>query len=235
MTPTTSTLDGNALDLLETNARAAFITRTYIHLSAAIAGFILIETFLFWTGLSTPIARTLLEVPWLMVLGAFSVVGWLASRTANFVQSKAAQYVALSAYVVAEAIIFVPMLYLAQGMAPGIIGNAAVITLMAFAGLTAVAFVTRKNFSFLRGMLGWGGVTAIILIVAGSIFGFELGTWFSVAMIALAGASILHDTSNVLFDFEEDRYVSAALQLFGSVALLFWYVLRLLIAIAGRR
>jgi FtsH-binding integral membrane protein len=46
-------------------------------------------------------------------------------------------------------------------------------------------------------------------------------------MIGLAGAAILYDTSNVLHNFPEDRYVAAALELFASVALLFWYVLRL--------
>ena len=40
-------------------------------------------------------------------------------------------------------------------------------------------------------------------------------------------AAILYDTSNVLHHFPEDRYVGAALQLFASVALMFWYVLRL--------
>jgi FtsH-binding integral membrane protein len=47
-------------------------------------------------------------------------------------------------------------------------------------------------------------------------------------MVALAGASILYNTSNVLLHYPEDRYVGAALQLFGSVALMFWYVLRLM-------
>jgi hypothetical protein len=62
------------------------------------------------------------------------------------------------------------------------------------------------------------------------IFGFELGTYFSVAMVALAGGAILYDTSNVLRRYPEDRYVAAALALFASVALMFWYVLRLFMA-----
>jgi hypothetical protein len=42
------------------------------------------------------------------------------------------------------------------------------------------------------------------------------------------GGSILYDTSNVLHHYPEDRYVAAALQLFASVALMLWYVIRLL-------
>ena len=99
-----------------------------------------------------------------------------------------------------------------------------------FAGLTGIAFWTRKDFSFLGGILRWAFILAIVAIVAGVLFGFQLGTWFSVAMVGLAGAAILYDTSNVLHHFPEDRYVAAALQLFASVALMFWYVLRLFIA-----
>jgi FtsH-binding integral membrane protein len=63
--------------------------------------------------------------------------------------------------------------------------------------------------------------------VGGVLFGFQLGTWFSVAMVGLAGGAILHDTSKIIRDFPEDRHVAASLQLFASVALMFWYVLRI--------
>ena len=92
---------------------------------------------------------------------------------------------------------------------------------------------TEKNLrglSFLRGILMWGGILALVLIVGGTIFGFNLGTYFSVAMVGLAGASILYDTSNVLHHYPEDRYVGAALELFASVAMMLWYVLRLFLS-----
>jgi FtsH-binding integral membrane protein len=111
-----------------------------------------------------------------------------------------------------------------------VISSAALVTFAGFAGLTGIAFMTRKDFSFLRGLLLWGGVGAIVLIIAGAIFGFELGVFFSVAMVVFAGAAILYDTSNVIHHFPQDRYVGAALELFASVALLFWYVLRLFLA-----
>ena len=212
---------------LSVDARATFINRTYQHLLGAIVGFAAIEIFLFSSGLAAPIARTMLGGSWLLVLGAFMIVSWFASRVAFSAQSLGAQYAALAGFVVAEAIIFVPMLYIAEMQASGVIQSAALVTLLGFAGLTAVAFITRKDFSFLGGLLRWGMMIALVLIVAGILFGFNLGTFFSVAMIALAGGAILYDTSNVLHHFPEDRYVGAALQLFASVALMFWYVLRL--------
>src|SRR5690349_10768612 len=213
---------------LDQQSRGTFVSRTYGHLFGAVTAFTLIEVFFFRTGLAETISNGLLGVSWLFVLGGFMVVSWLASRTAHRAQAKAAQYAALAAFVVAEAIIFVPLLYIADKIAPGAISSAAAVTFIAFTALTAVVFFTRKDFSFLRGILFWGAIIALTLIVAGVIFGFQLGTFFSIGMVALAGAAILYDTSNVLHYYPEDRYVAASLQLFASVALMLWYVLRLL-------
>jgi FtsH-binding integral membrane protein len=212
---------------MDVDSRGRFVSRTYAHLFGAVCGFILIETFLFKSGLADKIAHTLLGVSWLLVLGGFVLVSWLASRAAHLAQSKVAQYGALVAYVVAESLIFVPLLWIANNVAPGAITSAAAVTFVAFAALTAIVFLTGKDFSFLRGLLFWGGIMALALIIAGVIFGFQLGTYFSIAMVGLAGASILYDTSNVLHHYSEDRYVAAALELFASVALMLWYVLRL--------
>ncbi|MAI78248.1 MAG: permease [Deltaproteobacteria bacterium] len=210
--------------------RSAFITRTYNHLMASIILFTLIEFWLFSTGLAEQIASVLLSGSWLLVLGGFMVVSWVASRVAGTSESLGAQYAALGGFIVAEAIIFVPLLYMANSMAPGVITSAAGVTLLGFGGLTAVAFTTRKDFSFLGGMLRWAMILALVAIVSAVIFGFSLGTWFSVAMVGVAGAAILYDTSNVLNHYPEDRYVAGALQLFASVALMFWYVLQLFMA-----
>jgi FtsH-binding integral membrane protein len=210
-----------------TDVRATFVTRTYNHLMGSIVLFTLIEMFLFSSGFAEKIAMVMMQGSWLIVLGGFVLVSWIASRVAATSESLASQYMALGGFIVAEALIFVPLLYIADRQAPGVISSAALVTLLGFAGLTAVAFTTRKDFSFLGGMLRWAAVVALVAIVAAVLFGFELGTWFSVAMVGLAGAAILYDTSNVLHHYPEDRYVAAALQLFASVALMFWYVLRI--------
>lgn len=215
---------------LDSQSRATFVSRTYAHLFGAILSFTLLEVFFFKTGLAETIASTLMSGSWLLVLGGFVVVSWLATKVAHTAISKVAQYAALVGFVIAQAIIFVPLLYIADRHAPGAITSAAVVTFFAFAALTIVVFLTRKDFSFLRGILMWGGIVALVLIVGGTIFGFNLGTYFSVAMVALAGGSILYDTSNVLHHYPEDRYVGAALELFASVAMMLWYVLRLFLS-----
>ncbi len=210
--------------------RARFIVRTYNHLFGAIVLFTAIEIALFMSGIAPIIAQAMLGTSWLLVLGGFMVVSWLASRTAQGSVSKPAQYAALGGFVFAQALLFVPLLYIANNFAPGAIQSAGIVTLLGFAGLTGIAFWTRKDFSFLGGLLRWGGICALVLIAASVIFGLQLGTFFSVGMVAFAGAAILYDTSNVLRHFPEDRYVAASLQLFASVALLFWYVLQLFIS-----
>jgi len=223
------TQDSRPVIGLGENERAAFIANTYMHLFGAIIAFVALEYYFFSSGIAARLAP-LMTGNWMLVLGAFMVIGWLASAGASRVSSPVVQYLALAAFVVAEALIFIPMLLYANAYAPGVIQSAGMLTMIGFAGLTMVAFTMRKDFSFLNGILMWGGIAAILLIVGSLIFGFNLGTWFSVAMIALAGGAILRDTSNIMLHYPQDRHVAAALALFSSVAMMFFYILRLLIA-----
>lgn len=212
---------------LDSTRRAQFVTRTYQHLLGAILAFAGLEVFLFQSGLAYPIAQAMLSVSWLLVLGGFMLAGWLFSGMAQKAVTPAGQYAALGGYVVAEAILFVPLLVIAEYSAPGAIQSAALATLLGFSGLTAVAMFSGKDFSFMGSMLRWAGVAALVLIVCGVAFGFHLGVFFSVAMVALAGAAILYETSKILYYYPEDKHVAAALSLFASVALMFWYLLRI--------
>jgi hypothetical protein len=206
--------------------RSNFIWRCYAHVVGAILAFAAIEVYLFQSGIAAAIAAPMLN-NWLMVLGAFMLASWGASHVAHRVKSKNAQYAALAAFVVVEALIFAPILYIADANAPGVIDSAAGVTILGSVGLIATAMITRKDFSFLRGLLVWIGILALVGIVASLIFSFELGTWFSVAMIGFAGAAVLYDTSNIMHRYPEDKYVAASMALFASIALMFWYVLRL--------
>ncbi len=227
MASTYSMHSGLSVESLGVDARAAFIVRTYQHLLGAIVGFVALEVLLFTSGTAARIVSAVRGISWLWVLGAFMVVGWFASRTAHRARSPAAQYAALAAFVAAYAFILVPLIHYAESLAEGVIESAALVTLLGFSGLTAVAFVTRKDFSFLRGVVRWGMLTILVLVAAGIVFGFRLGTFFSVGVVATAGAAILYDTSKVLLHFSSRRHVAAALELFSSVAVMFWGVLRL--------
>lgn len=211
--------------------RASFIGKTYLHLVGAIAALVLCEFFLLQTSLAEPLVGLMVgsRFGWLVVLGLFMGVNWTANSWALSATSLSKQYLGLGLYVVAQAVILLPMLYFAttQPQYAGVVPTAAVATLALFATLTAVVFVTRKDFSFLRSALIFGGIAAMGLIVCGMLFNFSLGPIFTYAMIALACGYILYDTSNVLHHYRIGQHVAASLALFSSVVLLFWYILRL--------
>ena len=208
---------------------AKFITKTYLHLAGAVGLFIILETVL----LRLPGIEGLVQMmigsrfSWLIVIGLFMLVSYVAENWARTAINPATQYMGLGLYVGAEAVIFVPLLYIARANAPGAIQLAAVTTLGLFTVLTAVVFFTRKDFSFLRSFLAFGGIAAMGLIVVAMLFNFVLGPIFIYAVIALACGYILYHTSNVLHQYRIGQHVAAALALFASVALLFYYILML--------
>src|ERR1700723_3734577 len=93
-----------------TDSRSAFITRTYTHLVGGILGFILVELGLFESGLAQQIAQFMLGFNWFLILGAFMLTGWLASRTAQTSPSIGIRQMAYGGSPVAEALRFVPLL-----------------------------------------------------------------------------------------------------------------------------
>ena len=211
---------------------ATFYRKTYSHVAIALLAFIVVEAILI-NIVPENLIISMVSSPfvWLLILGGFWLGSMLASKWTQ-AQDRSTQYRGLGIYVLLEAIIFLPMIYIAMAFSDGlaIISQAGIITLSLFAGLTAVVFLTRLDFSFLRSVLVIGGFIALGLIVAGAIFGFDLGLWFSLAMVALAAGGILYETYNIKNVYSTDQYVGAALQLFSSVMLLFWYILRILLS-----
>lgn len=221
--------------------RVAFMRRTYLHLAGAVALFVAIEAVIFSAfgvdNVFQMTARLMTGWNWLLVLGAFMVVSWVADSWARSDRSQSMQYLGLGLYVVAQAVIFLPLLSYAAmldmrmgGGSSQIIPTAALMTGVTFGGLTAAVLLTRSDLSFLGRFLWWGGILAMGIILCAIFFGLSLGTWFSVAMVGLASGYILYHTSNVMHHYRTDQHVAAALALFASVALLFWYILQLVMS-----
>lgn len=213
--------------------RAAFIRRTYAHLAGAVVVFIgLVAALLQWSGAGALAQRMTEGYTWLLVLGIFMVVSYVADRWARSDTSAGVQYLGLGLLVAAYAVVFLPLLYVATYYVGGdVIVTAGLITGALFFGLTGVVFITRKDFSFLRSILMIGGMLALGLIVCSILFSFNLGLVFSFAMVALAAVGILYTTSNILHEYRPDQHVAASLALFASLAMMFFYILRILIAL----
>jgi FtsH-binding integral membrane protein len=218
--------------------RAAFIRRTYAHLAGAILAFAGLETLLINVVNPEQVLGLFLgtRYTWLLVMLAFMAAGWVAQTWARSDTSRGLQYLGLALYVVAQAVIFLPLLLIAVYYTADktVIPTAGILTLAVFAGLTLAVFVTKKDFSFLRPILCVGTLIALGVIVAGILVGFSLGLFFSFAMVALMSAFILYDTSNVMLHYRTDQHVAAALALFASVAVLFWYILQIVMSLSSR-
>lgn len=213
--------------------RAAFYRKTYQHVALAVLAFILVESFFLKIPALVDFMLSMTQgYLWLLLLGAF----WLATSQADKLAhdvDQTKQYIGLGIYVIFYTLIFIPLLYIAIHFVEGgtaLINQAAVITLSLFTGLTAVVLMTKTDFSFLRSAITIGVFIAMGLIVAGIIFGFNLGLWFSFGMVALAAASILYQTHKLKYEYEVTQYVGASLGLFASLMLMFWYVLQILMS-----
>jgi FtsH-binding integral membrane protein len=217
--------------------RAVFIRRTYAHLAGAILAFAGLEAVLLSVVPPEVIGRIFFSSPysWLLVLLAFWGASWLAQTWAQSNTSVGLQYLGLGLYVVAEAVIFLPILLIATHyFDKNVIPTAGILTLAVFGGLTLSVFVTRKDYSFLAPVLSVGCLIALGLIVASILLGFSLGLFFSFAMVALLSGYILYYTSNVLLHYRTDQHVAASLALFSGVATLFWYILRIVMILNSR-
>lgn len=223
--------------------RAAFVRRTYLHLAGAILAFVAVEAAIFSFFGTDNIMRfmmTYLQSGWssLLIMGAFIGSGYLARSWAQSRTSMAMQYTGLGLYVLAQALIFVPILAVANAYPQfqGVIPMAGMLTLCLFGGLTTAALVTRKDFSFLAPIISIGGFLLLGVIVVSMIFPsfIGLGLWFSFLAVGLAAAAILYTTSNIIHHYSLDMHVAAALELFAAVAMLFFYILRILMQLRSR-
>ncbi|HVE16360.1 MAG TPA: Bax inhibitor-1 family protein, partial [Chthoniobacterales bacterium] len=216
--------------------RSQFLRRTYMHLAGALVALVGLEAILLTPSIAIPATQLMLgaQYSWLAVLALFMGASWLAQKWAMSGTSMTVQYAGLGLYVVAEAIVLLPILTIAmhQLKEPNLIAMAGMITAGLFLGLTAIVVTTKKDFTFLGGILKVGGFVALGFIVASIVFGFSLGTLFAAVMVAFVGAVILYQTSAIFYQYSTNQYVAASLGLFASVATMFIYVLSLLM---GRR
>ena len=241
-----------AVATLGVSDRVDFLRKTYAHLGVALLAFAGLTAFMmrFMTETSLRFSSWAMQGrwTWIAVILLFMVVGMIAQRLAQSETSRVVQYLGLTIAVVAEAILLQPLLWIAMikfgnpamfmageggglGLAGRIILEAALITMAIFVGLTITVFLTKKDFSFLRGALTIGSFAVLGTILASAIFGFHLGAIFCGAVILLLAGYILYQTTLVMNYFPPSGYVAASLMLFSTIATLFWYVLNLLMSL----
>ena len=213
-----------------TDERLSFIKRTYLHLFGAILVFTLIETALFSSGVADRIGPSLLGGSgWIIVFVLFLGASWFANKWAMSGASPALQYAGLGVFILAQSVIFLPLLYVAVHYGGGMdtIAAAGSVTVVLCGLTTLFVLITKKDFSFMGWALGLCSIGAIVMVVLGLIFGWGMGGWFSALMIVLGLGYILYETSNILHRYRTTQHVAASLALFSAVMLVFFYVLRM--------
>lgn len=218
------------------SVRATFLQKTYMHVALAVLGFILVEAAFLNTPFIVEIGLSMTQGwTWLFVLLGFGFASSYVENMAHEATEKSTQYLALGLFVVLYAFLFVPLIYMAIAATGGfaLLQQAGVLSASLFTGLSAVAILSGKDFSFMKTGLTIGFVIAFGLIIAGILFGFDLGLWFSVAMVVLAAGSIIYQTSQIMHTHHTEQYVAASVGLFGALMLLFWYIIQILMSFSG--
>ncbi len=178
-----------------------------------------------------PIMYAVMAHPWISIIVLFGgVMGAQAVRLVPGVN-----LLALFAFTAFTGVFISPLIAIYTQMNPASIWQAGLLTVGIFGGLTAYVFVSKKDFSFLRGMM-WTGL--IVVILAGLLNVFIVGSSalafaISCAALLLFSGFVLYDTSNIIRRYPVNEYVAGALSLYLDAFNIFLALLRILNA--GRR
>jgi FtsH-binding integral membrane protein len=215
--------------------RAAFVRRVYGHLAGAVLALVAV-TALLVNVVPLDVVQMMFgnNMGRLLTFVLFIGAGFVARMWAQSQTSVAMQYAGLALYVCAWAVIFLPVVVVANIRFPGVLQEAGILTGAVFGGLTLSVFVTRKDYSFLGPVLSVATFIALGVILCAMLFGFSLGLLFCFAMVALISGYILYDTSNVMLHYPTNMHVAASLELLADVALLFLYIVQILMSSNSR-
>jgi hypothetical protein len=215
-------------------ARVRFMRRTYLHVAGSLGVFAGLCALLQFAIPDEAIAILFTgPLGWIAVVLAVIIGQVLAEKLASPDRPVGVQYFGLGLYIVLEAAFFWPLLWLAGHRFPAmpgemhIIFQAALLTLTLAAGLTTAAYVSGKDYSFLRPIICIGLWVALGIAIIALLGGLSLGIFFPLLMIGLMSAAILYETSQVMYHYRTDQHVGAALSIFAAITTMFWFILRL--------
>src|SRR5215213_4386820 len=177
-------------------------------------------------GLSfEPLLLFAYEHPWVMFFAMIGgVMGAQAVRHVPGVN-----LAALFGFTTLTGVIISPLIAVILRINPGSILAAGVLTVGIFGGLTAYVFVSKKDFSFMRGMLTTGLIVVILAGVVNIFLGASaLGFAVAAATLLLFSGFVLYDTSNIIRRYPTNEYVAGALSLYLDAFNIFLALLRIL-------
>lgn len=206
--------------------RMEFIRKTYSLFLAGIVCALVAGTICLNSYPVANAAVTVLQSPLLAIVLLFGLS--MGAQAVSRIEGL--NYAALFGFTAFIGFLFAPLLAMYERSAPGIVGQAAGLTAIAFGSLTAYAFVTKKDFSFLGGLLFVGLAMLIVGGLANVFFFKSTGASYYMAWVSLFLFSgyVLYDTSQIIHRYDAKGYCSAALSLFLDFFNMFMAILRIL-------
>lgn len=235
----TDTYDGPkpAEPIVNAEGRLAFLKRVYAWMFAGIVATVFGAGIAVKSGMAYDMLgwgafpRILLLLAW--IGGVYAVQAVRHKPTWNVVAF--ALYGAFTGVVLSTLILLAMMIAEANGNhASSYLLQAGGLTLLAFGAISAYAFFTKRDFSFLRGFLVVGSFVllgAVLLGIFVQSTGFQIA--ISAAGVLLFSGFVLYDTQKVLRTYPDGEHVAGAITLFLDFVMLFVYILRFILIIAG--
>jgi modulator of FtsH protease len=178
-----------------------------------------------------PLFEFAIEHPFIMLLVMLgAVMGATAVRHVPVVN-----LLALFGFTTFTGVVISPLMFVVFRDNPASLLQAGLLTVGIFGGLTAYVFISKRDFSFMRGMLFTGLVVMILggllnwFIVGSSALSFGLAA----ATLLLFSGFVLYDTSNIMRRYPTNEYIAGALDLYLDAFNIFLALVRILNA--GRR
>ncbi len=165
------------------------------------------------------------------------IAAWSLRKKEPINKIMLAVYSFLSGFTLGPILSVAVLMALGKGMAGGtLVLQALIITFLVFIGLTSYVFITKKDFSFMRGALMVALFALIGMGLVGLIFGFGRGMailYSGLGALIFAGF-MLYDTSMIMKRYTTDEYIAGAINLQLDFVLLFIHILRLIMILQDR-
>lgn len=217
-------------------ARREFIQKVYAHLLVGLMVFsgvtwAMMKSPLVWSGDEPGFLCTM--PGWITCFVGMVGLQLMYGRLFSSASLKV-HYIAFGLTIALQGAFCAPLFWFAQHISDTILRDAFFITTAGFGGLTAIPFLTKKDFSFMGGML----YTATFILMAVGImsifFGpFNMGLFWSGAVVLLFSGWVLYHTSQIQRHLPLTAYVFGATMLFIDFVVLLRQVVIILISLAS--
>ena len=228
---------GTAVADESVDVRLSFVKRVYGWMFAALLVCTLGAAISIQSGMVMSLLR--MGIGGIIVLTlAWWGTGYLAIKVRH---KPTVNIIAYAVYALMTGFVLSGIIYVAMAMGESNTGSSGTyiyqalgLTLVSFGGISAYAYFTKRDFSFMRGMLTVGFVVVLGLVISSLFIDYStpLQIAISGAVVLLFAGYTLYDTQRIFREYPKSEHLAASIQLFGNVVMMFMYILRMILLLA---